>query len=91
MALEMEELETNPEDEEKELALIYTSKGIPQDQARQMAKDIMTNKDHAHEILVKEELGINAEDLKGSALEAAFTSFILFAIGAIIPVIPFSF
>lgn len=91
MALEMEELETNPEDEEKELALIYTSKGIPQDQARQMAKDIMTNKDHAHEILVKEELGINAEDLKGSALEAAFTSFILFAIGAIIPVIPFFF
>lgn len=85
MALEMEELETNPE------ALIYTSKGIPQDQARQMAKDIMTNKDHAHEILVKEELGINAEDLKGSALEAAFTSFILFAIGAIIPVIPFFF
>ena len=42
-------------------------------------------------MLVQEELGINAEDLKGSAMEAAITSFLLFAIGAIIPVIPFFF
>jgi predicted membrane protein (TIGR00267 family) len=41
--------------------------------------------------LVKEELGINAEELKGSAVEAAIYSFILFAIGAVIPVIPFMF
>jgi len=91
MQLEMEELEANPEGEEKELALIYISKGIPEIQAMAMAKDIISNKSHAHEILVKEELGINAEDLKGSAMEAAITSFILFAIGAIIPVIPFFF
>jgi VIT1/CCC1 family predicted Fe2+/Mn2+ transporter len=45
----------------------------------------------AHEILVKEELGINVEELKGSAMEAALTSFFLFAVGAIIPVIPFFF
>lgn len=91
MDIEMEELETNPEGEERELALIYNAKGIPQDQARKMASEIITDKDQAHEILVKEELGINAEDLKGSAMEAAVSSFILFAIGAIIPVIPFFF
>ncbi len=91
MQLEMEELEANPEGEEKELALIYQSKGIPVKQSRQMAKDIISNKEHAHEILIKEELGINAEDLKGSAMEAAITSFVLFAVGAIIPVIPFFF
>jgi VIT1/CCC1 family predicted Fe2+/Mn2+ transporter len=91
MQLEMEELETNPEGEEKELALIYITKGIPEAQARTMASEIIANKDHAHEILIKEELGINPEDLKGSAMEAAITSFILFAIGAIIPVIPFFF
>jgi VIT1/CCC1 family predicted Fe2+/Mn2+ transporter len=91
MQLEMEELETNPEGEEKELALIYISKGIPEEQAMKMAHEIMTNKDHAHEILIKEELGIYPEDLKGSAMEAAITSFLLFAIGAIIPVIPFFF
>ena len=91
MELEMEELETNPEGEEKELALIYYSKGIPEEQAKQMAKEVMTDIDKAHEILVKEELGINAEDLKGSAMEAAIASFILFAFGAVIPVIPFFF
>lgn len=91
MQLEMDELEANPEGEEKELALIYQTKGIPEAQARQMAQDIMKNKEHAHAVLVKEELGINAEDLQGSAMEAALSSFFLFAIGAIIPVIPFFF
>lgn len=91
MAIEMEELLHNPEGEERELALIYMTKGIPEEQARNMARDVINNKDHAHEILVKEELGINAEDLKGSAMEAAISSFILFGIGAIIPVIPFFF
>ena len=54
-----------------------------------MAKEIMQNKTQAHELLVKEELGINPLELKGSAIEAAIYSFVLFSIGAIIPVIPF--
>ena len=91
MQLEMDELLSNPEGEELELALIYQSKGIPEAQARKMAKDIISDKDHAHAVLVKEELGINADELKGSAIEAAVTSFLLFAVGAIIPVIPFFF
>lgn len=91
MQIEMEELETNPEGEMRELALIYMAKGIPEQQAQQMAGDIMKDKDHAHEILIKEELGINAEELKGSAVEAAVYSFILFAFGAVIPVLPFMF
>lgn len=91
MELEKEELEINPEGEEKELALIYMSKGITEAEAKRMAADIIKDKDRAHEVLIKEELGINAEDLKGSAMEAAITSFILFAVGAIIPVIPFFF
>ncbi len=91
MQIEMEELETNPEGEMRELALIYRAKGIPEAQATQMAAEIMKDKDRAHEVLVKEELGINAEDLKGSAIEAAVYSFILFALGAIIPVLPFMF
>lgn len=91
MQIEMDELETNPEGEKKELALIYVAKGIPEDQANQMAEEIMKDKTFAHEILVKEELGINAEELKGSPVEAAIYSFILFAVGAIIPVFPFIF
>lgn len=91
MQIEMEELETNPEGEKKELALIYIAKGIPEEQAHAMAAEIMKDTKLAHEVLVKEELGINAEELKGSAVEAAVYSFIMFAIGAVIPVIPFMF
>lgn len=91
MQIEMEELETNPEGEMRELALIYIAKGVPEEQAHQMAAEIMKDTSHAHEVLVKEELGINAEELKGSAFEAAIYSFILFSIGAIIPVLPFMF
>jgi VIT1/CCC1 family predicted Fe2+/Mn2+ transporter len=91
MQLEMDELESNPEGEKKELALIYIAKGIPEKQAHEMADDIMKDKDSAHKILVKEELGINEEEMKGSAIEAALYSFVLFSIGAIIPVIPFMF
>ncbi len=91
MQIEMEELETNPEGEMRELALIYMAKGIPEEQANNMAAEIIKNTANAHKILVKEELGINVEDIKGSAVEAAVYSFILFTIGAIIPVLPFMF
>ncbi|MEN9441407.1 MAG: hypothetical protein RLZ33_1484 [Bacteroidota bacterium] len=91
MQLEMEELEINPEGEKQELKLIYMAKGIPEDQAADIVEELMKNKTLAHEVLVKEELGINAEELKGSAMEAALSSFFLFAIGAIIPVLPFMF
>ena len=91
MQIEMQELETNPEGEMKEIALIYIAKGIPEEQAHQMAESLMSDKTKAHDLLVREELGINAEELKGSALEAAIYSFILFSIGAIIPLAPFFF
>jgi predicted membrane protein (TIGR00267 family) len=91
MQLEMDELETNPEGERQEMALIYITKGIPEAQAHQMASELIKDKGKAHEFLIKEELGINSEELKGSAIEAAVYSFILFSIGAVIPVLPFMF
>ena len=91
MDLEMDELVTNPEGEKKEIALIYMAKGIPESQAREMASEIMKDTNQAHQLLVVEELGINPDDLNGSAMEAALYSFFLFAIGAVIPVIPFMF
>jgi len=89
MALEMTELETNPEGERKELALIYMAKGISEAEADRLSTELMSDTGKAHAMLVKEELGINAEELQGSAWEAAITSFFLFAIGAILPVLPF--
>lgn len=91
MEIEMQELELNPEAEEKELALIYRSKGIHDAQAKAMAAEIIKDKDKAHAILVREELGINPDELSDSPMEAAIFSFILFAIGAVIPLFPFFF
>jgi len=91
MQVEKEELEMNPEGEEKELSLIYMARGISEPQAEEMAKEVFKNKTYAHEVLVKEELGLDMEELEGSAIEAAISSFILFAIGAFIPVFPFLF
>jgi VIT1/CCC1 family predicted Fe2+/Mn2+ transporter len=91
MSIEMDEIENNPEGELKELVLIYIAKGIPEVHAKEMAEEIMKDKFHAHEVLVKEELGINPEELKGSAVEAAIYSFMMFTVGGIIPVLPFIF
>lgn len=89
--LELDELEVNPEGEKLELALIYIAKGVPEDQVHKMAEAIMNDKDQAHRVLVQEELGINEEELEGSAMEAAIYSFVLFSIGAVIPLLPFIF
>ncbi len=89
MDIEMEELENNPEGEMQELALIYMAKGIPQEQAKKMAQETAKDKARFHEVLVKEELGIDPEEMKGSANEAAGYSFVLFSFGAILPVLPF--
>ncbi len=89
--IEQQELEDTPEAEAEELALIYEAKGLPADQARSLAARIISNPKTALDTLAREELGIDPEELGGSAWVAAITSFCLFAMGAIIPVIPFLF
>ncbi|HEX2834138.1 MAG TPA: VIT1/CCC1 transporter family protein [Thermoanaerobaculia bacterium] len=88
---EAEELLNAPEEEEEELALIYQARGLDETQAREFAASMMTNRDTALETLAREELGIDPQELGGSAWEAAITSFFLFSIGAIFPVLPFFF
>jgi VIT1/CCC1 family predicted Fe2+/Mn2+ transporter len=80
-----------PEEEEEELALIYQARGLDETRAREFAKSIMRNHDTAVETMAREELGIDPEELGGSAWVAAFTSFVLFSMGAIVPVLPFVF
>lgn len=89
--IEREELAANPEEEAEELALIYQAKGLPEARARELAHSLLANKTTALDTLAREELGIDPGELGGSAWEAAYTSFFLFAIGAIIPVAPFIF
>lgn len=91
IAIEREEIVNAPEEEAEELALIYESRGLDRETARAMAHKIISNPDSALDTLAREELGIDPEELGGSAWVAAITSFMLFALGAIIPVIAFLF
>jgi vacuolar iron transporter family protein len=91
MDIERQELAEVPEEEMAELALIYQAKGIAPEIARDMAHRLLSDKRTALDTLAREELGIDPEELGGSAWEAALTSFFLFALGAIIPVFPYIF
>ena len=88
---EQAELQAAPEEEEEELALIYQARGLGEEQARAFAASMMSNPETALDTLAREELGIDPEELGGSAWEAAITSFLLFSFGATVPVLPFLF
>lgn len=89
--IERAEIESSPEEEAEELALIYQARGLAEEKARDLAHDVLSNPAAATETLAREELGIDPEVLGGSAWEAAISSFAMFAVGAIIPVIAFLF
>jgi vacuolar iron transporter family protein len=89
--IEAMEVSRNPQEEIEELSLIYEARGLPRDQSVTLASKIMENPESAVQTLAREELGIDPDELGGSAWEAALTSFILFAIGAIVPLAPFFF
>jgi len=91
IAKEAEELAASPEEERKELSLIYQSKGVSEAEADALAARLMQDQKSALDTLAREELGIDPDELGGSAWTAAGTSFVLFASGAILPVLPFFF
>jgi VIT1/CCC1 family predicted Fe2+/Mn2+ transporter len=90
IALERAELEAMPEEEEAELAAVYRAKGFTDEEARTVAKRLSKDPQHALDTLIREELGLDPTEL-GSPWRAAFGSFVAFAVGAVVPVIPFLF
>ncbi len=88
--LERSELEAMPEEEAKELSLIFQAKGFPKDEADAAASRLMENPEIALDTLVREELGLDPGDL-GSPWSASSGSFVAFAVGALVPVLPFFF
>ena len=91
LKIEAEEIAESPEEEQEELALIYQSKGLVEDRAKELAAHMMEDKDSILDTLAREELGIDPEELGGSAYEAAIMSFFLFTFGAIFPMLPYLF
>src|ERR671938_668454 len=89
--IEEQEIAEVPAEEEEELALIYEAKGLSENEARSLAARLMADRKSALDTLSREELGIDPEELGGSAWGAAISSYVLFAVGAIVPVFPFLF
>jgi VIT1/CCC1 family predicted Fe2+/Mn2+ transporter len=88
IGLERDELAQYPREEAEELALIYAARGLPRDDALKLAKAIIADPDKALDTLAREELGLNPEDL-GSPWGVAVFSFLSFAAGALVPLLPF--
>lgn len=91
LSTERYEIAAMPEEEIEELVLIYQARGLDEQTARLLATKLMSDPVTALDALARDELGIDPDELGGSAWEAAVTSFLLFAVGAIIPVLPFFF
>ena len=88
IAMEKQELEMSPREEEEELSLIYQAKGIPEKEAAALARRIIENPKTAIDTLAREELGLDPSEL-GSQWRAAASSFFAFVIGAFVPVAPY--
>jgi VIT1/CCC1 family predicted Fe2+/Mn2+ transporter len=88
IAVERRKHEEDPQGERRELALMCQSRGIPEAEAWAMADTLMRDPEVALDIHVRQELGLNPEEL-GSPWGAAFSSFGAFVVGAIVPVAPY--
>lgn len=90
IGLEREELKEYPDAEAQELALIYKAKGLSGGEAKRVAKQLVSDPEHALDTLAREELGLNPDEL-GSPWGAAISSLLSFAVGAVVPLLPFAF
>jgi VIT1/CCC1 family predicted Fe2+/Mn2+ transporter len=90
LAIEARELQEKPEEEQRELELLYRAKGLDAQTARTTAAKIMADPETALDTLAREELGLDPDDL-GDPKRVAASSFAAFAVGAAVPVIPYVF
>jgi VIT1/CCC1 family predicted Fe2+/Mn2+ transporter len=88
IALERRELEDDPEGERHEVAVIFRAKGLGVDDAERIADSVMDEPEVALDLMAREELGLNPDDL-GSPWGAAVSSFVAFACGAAVPLVPY--
>ena len=90
LAVEREELRRNPDLERRELVAVYVGRGVPRAIAEDFVEALMRDPDVALQVHSHEELGIDPSRT-GSPFGAAASSFVSFAIGAVIPLIPWFF
>ena len=90
IAQERDELEGHFQEEWEEVAVIFQAKGLPVEDSERVADHVMADPDVALDLMVREELGLNPDDL-GSPWGAAASSFVSFALGATVPLLPYIF
>jgi vacuolar iron transporter family protein len=88
---EAHELATMPEEELHELIEIYRGRGIDAETAEQISRAVMKDPRIALETHAREELGIDMHEGLGSPWAAAASSFVMFSLGALVPLLPFLF
>jgi vacuolar iron transporter family protein len=88
VALERRELERNPETEMDELAHLWMARGLPAELAHEVARVVHRDPDEALRVHAQEELGIDPNE-QPSPWTAAISSFLCFAVGALIPIVPY--
>ncbi len=81
----------DPSGEVAELTQIYVRKGLSHELASQIAEEVMKDPRVALETHAREELGIDPDEGLGSPVGAASSSFVMFAVGALVPLGPFLF
>jgi vacuolar iron transporter family protein len=86
--VERREIQRRPEAEEYELAQLYEARGLDPDLAREVARQLSRDPAEALDVHAREELGVDPEGLP-SPLVAAGSSFLSFAVGACLPVLPY--
>ncbi|MET9813710.1 MULTISPECIES: VIT1/CCC1 transporter family protein [unclassified Streptomyces] len=86
--VERRELRKHPQCEEAELAALYRARGVEPRLADEVARQLSKDPEQALEIHAREELGIDPGDLPSPTV-AAVSSFGSFALGALIPVLPY--
>ena len=86
--IEREHIRHAPDEERRLLADRYEARGLTEDQAGTIAQRILDDPDQALDVIAREQLGLDPEEL-GSPIAAASASFASFALGATIPIVPF--
>ncbi len=82
------EIEIRPGAEQAELAQMYVDRGIDRELADQVAAQVHADPDLAVKVHAREELGVDPDNLP-SPVVAASSSFVAFAVGAALPVLPY--
>ena len=86
--IEKNELRQNPEAEIKELAEVWIKRGVSETVAMQFSKELSNNFEAFADAHTSEEFGVTAGDLPSAKL-AAISSFVAFAAGATVPLVPY--